>query len=124
VGLAMVLAIFLSILLSIAVLDYVRQRKVPSFSIINKGNNTLQVKEAAGFTDYLSRKVSSYQKDSGKYILEGVVYDSDSPFAIINGQQVKKNEMIDKFRVIEINRDSVELLNTEDNTKSVISLNF
>lgn len=50
------------------------------------------------------------------YILEGIIYDEDSPIAIINGQILKKQDKIGDFEVININLDSVELFNSKENS--------
>jgi uncharacterized protein HemX len=56
------------------------------------------------------------------YNLEGIVYDNQESFAIINGKMLKKTEFIDDFQVSEITATSVELLNSKDNTKHILYL--
>jgi hypothetical protein len=56
------------------------------------------------------------------YVLEGIIYDREAPVAIINGTILKEKDKIGKAEIIKINRDSVELLNLEDNTAFILIL--
>ncbi|MDD5044323.1 MAG: hypothetical protein PHU91_04935 [Candidatus Omnitrophica bacterium] len=50
------------------------------------------------------------------YIIEGIIYSSKEPLAIINGRILKKNDKIDEFEVRDISPNSVELVRPSDNT--------
>jgi hypothetical protein len=52
---------------------------------------------------------------SGTYTLEGIIYDGQVPLAIINGQVLAKDALIEDWRIIEITDAAVKLLNTKDN---------
>ncbi len=56
------------------------------------------------------------------YLLEGIIYNPDHPFAIINGQMIEKNGQIDDFVVTAITPNSVSLKNTKDNTGRTLQL--
>lgn len=56
------------------------------------------------------------------YTLEGIVYDSEAPVAIVNGKMVKKADRIDDFEVTEINPAEVKLRNIKDGTTLLLSL--
>jgi hypothetical protein len=56
------------------------------------------------------------------YNLEGIIFDSALPMAIINGKMVKKGDTIGDSQVSEITATAVELLNLKDNTKFTLSL--
>ncbi len=57
---------------------------------------------------------------SPEYSLKGIVYNADSPSAIINGQLLEKNGKIDDWQVMEISPSEVKLENI--NNKSVLIL--
>lgn len=56
------------------------------------------------------------------YTLEGIVYDEEDPFAIINGKTVRELTVLGAFRIDKINVDSVEMSNSKDNNKTILSL--
>jgi hypothetical protein len=104
--------------------DYQRQKKIPAFVITKTAGGSVETKSASGFGDYIGRKTQAYLKQKKPYVLEGIVYDAQTPFAIINGRQLKKNQMIDHMRLIEIEAASVLLLDTNSNTTASLSLDF
>jgi hypothetical protein len=59
---------------------------------------------------------------SADYMLEGIIYDSESPLAIINGKIFKKQDKIDDWQVIDITPTAVELRNLKDNTTFSLKL--
>ncbi len=59
--------------------------------------------------------------DAG-YVLEGIIYNPDHPFAIINGQMLEKDGQIDDFVVTSITPNTVSLKNTRDNTGRTLQL--
>jgi len=79
---------------------------------------------------YLSKKVS-FKKNSSenkikdksnqseglgfvrKYRLEGIIYTSQDPIALINGKRVKINEEFDGLKVIDIGKKEVKLKTKE-----------
>ncbi len=60
--------------------------------------------------------------DSKEYILEGIVYDEGSPFAVINGQVVKTYDTIGAFIIKQINQEEVEMVNVDGSRKLTLSL--
>ncbi len=57
-----------------------------------------------------------------EYILEGIVYDGDASFAIINGKVIKETDTLGSFRMDKISEDNVEMINSTDNNKVTLSL--
>jgi len=57
-----------------------------------------------------------------EYVLEGIVYDPKAPFALINGRVIKESDELDGFRIDKISEDNVEMTNTQDNNKVILSL--
>lgn len=55
------------------------------------------------------------------YILQGIVYDENSPFAIINGKTLRKSDTIDGFVVIDIAPTIVTLKNLKDDKELALS---
>lgn len=58
---------------------------------------------------------------AGRYVLEGIIYDGQIPLAIINGEVLKKGDSIGDYKVTDITDNSVQLLDTKDNTTSTLS---
>jgi len=56
------------------------------------------------------------------YSLQGIVYDENSPFAVINGKTVRKSDAIDDYVVIDIAPTIVTLKNSK--TDKELSLSF
>lgn len=61
---------------------------------------------------------------SGKYSLEGIIYDEESPSAIINGEAVGISDEVGGFTVNRISEDEVELVDPASSAKLVLSLFF
>ncbi len=55
------------------------------------------------------------------YNLQGIVYDENSPFAIINGKTLRKSDAIGDFIVVEIAPTIVTLKNPKDNEELTLS---
>jgi len=58
------------------------------------------------------------------YVLEGVVQDKETSFAVINGKVLQMLDKIDDFMINKISEDEVELINLKDNSKLILSLSF
>ncbi|MDD4954607.1 MAG: hypothetical protein PHP17_01010 [Candidatus Omnitrophica bacterium] len=58
---------------------------------------------------------------SGEYSLQGIVYDDNSPFAVINGKTLRKSEAIDDFVVADIAPTSVILKNSKTDKELTLS---
>ncbi|MCM8762884.1 MAG: hypothetical protein NC936_04410 [Candidatus Omnitrophica bacterium] len=84
--------------------------------------NSIQVKTFSTPSEkaFPPETASTHQES---YTLEGIIYSYDNPLAIINGKIVKKDDLIDNFKVVAIKPESVELLNSDDNTSLTLSLN-
>ena len=64
-------------------------------------------------------------KSSGSdvaYVLEGIIYNPSSPFAIINGKTVERNARLGDYEVVAITPSSVTLKNTQDNVSRTLQL--
>ena len=62
-------------------------------------------------------KVILEEEPVQEYILEGIVFDSKVPFALINGKVIKESDNLDNFRIDKISKSKVEMTNTQDNNK-------
>ncbi len=58
------------------------------------------------------------------YSLNGIIYNSNFPFAIINGKLVEKNAKIGDWRVAEIYPSEVKLENINNNAVLTLKLNL
>lgn len=61
-------------------------------------------------------------KWTDNYVLEGVIYDPETPLAIINGKILRKKDKIDDLEVTNITPNSVELFNPKDNASLNLTL--
>jgi len=57
-----------------------------------------------------------------EYILEGIVYDSSAPFALINGKVINESDSLGNFRIDKISENKVEMINTQDDSIVTLSL--
>lgn len=123
--------IFLLVLLLVSIsifvfgIQYSKNKVVSLSSITNiiKGllDQETNIKEAKGpmpKADLIAERdaVDSKEDLSSNYVLEGIIYDHLAPLAIINGKIFKKYDKIDDLAVINITPNSVELLNSKNNT--------
>ncbi|MFA5008123.1 MAG: hypothetical protein WC546_02760 [Candidatus Omnitrophota bacterium] len=60
-------------------------------------------------------------KNLPAYNLQGIVYDKNSPFAIINGKTLRKSEAIDDFVIIDIAPTVVTLKNPKNDKELTLS---
>jgi len=89
--------------------------KIKSSSLVTRIKKEANAKQARRF-------LKSKDKNLSKYILEGIIYDKDSPTALINGRIVKKLDRIGVFTVLDISKNEVELSSGDDSTKLTLSL--
>jgi hypothetical protein len=59
---------------------------------------------------------------SPEYSLKGIIYNAESPSAIINGQLLEKNNKIDDWQVMEISPSEVKLENTINKSVLILKL--
>ncbi len=57
-----------------------------------------------------------------EYVLEGIIYDLDAPFALINGKVMNESDNVGNFRIDKISEDKVEMINIQDNNIVTLSL--
>jgi hypothetical protein len=57
------------------------------------------------------------------YSLKGIIYNAESPSAIIDGKLVEKNEKIGDWQVMEISPSEVRLENPKNNSLLTLKLN-
>jgi hypothetical protein len=55
------------------------------------------------------------------YTLEGIIYESDVPLAVVNGKLLKERDIIGEWKVTKINPASVSLVNVNDNTTLILN---
>jgi hypothetical protein len=60
---------------------------------------------------------------SPEYSLKGIIYNAESPSAIINGQLLEKNGKIDDWQVMEISPSEVKLENINNKSVLILKLN-
>lgn len=58
------------------------------------------------------------------YTLEGIIYESAVPLAVINGKVLKELDVIGKARVVEINPSAVKLASLKNNNTIVLSFEY
>ncbi len=69
----------------------------------------------------VSRINSGSQPLKRGYVLEGIVQDKEAPFAVVNGKVVKKSDKLDGFTITNITENEVEMTDSADNTKLILS---
>lgn len=67
-------------------------------------------------------QVTLREEPAQEYILEGIIYDSESAFALINGKVVNELDVLGNFRIDKISEDMVGMTNVNDNTTITLSL--
>lgn len=67
-----------------------------------------------------TRRVSTKSPQTQKWQLSGILYNSQTPVAIINNQQVKTGDTVDNARVLKIDRKAVML--EHNGTKMTITV--
>lgn len=86
-----------------------------------------QGQEMASFKLYrprqqaIQRPLPVTTPDTG-YVLEGIIYNPDRPFAIINGQMLERDGNIGDCVVTSITPNTVSLKNTKDGTGRTLQL--
>ncbi len=76
------------------------------------------------FGDEATGEVVSEDGLVKKYTLEGIVYDRESSFAIINGRVKNELDLLGDFRIDKISEDTVEMFSIKDNRKLTLSLPY
>ncbi|MFH1519465.1 MAG: hypothetical protein ABIE75_02715 [Candidatus Omnitrophota bacterium] len=71
-----------------------------------------------------SREVVLEEELVTKYTLEGIVYDREGSFAIINGRVKNELDELGDFRIDKISEDTVEMSSIKDNRKLTLSLPY
>ncbi|MCF7874204.1 MAG: hypothetical protein K9M00_05170 [Candidatus Omnitrophica bacterium] len=64
------------------------------------------------------------KQTSPSYKLEGIVFDKNNPFAIINGKQVYEGDKIGDYIVSQINKESVGLSGKDAKESKILSISF
>lgn len=117
-----IIAILILFFLYLATQHYLKKYFPKPLTPPQTQKGPLQAKESSlNLKNVVSQEESVQRKAGGEYILEGIVYDRESPFALINGKTLKKSDQIDEFVVKDITQDTVELINTRDNTALKLS---
>ncbi len=91
------------------------QPLVASIKETKTGINTLDSVNPA------TSNLSPNKPDSPTYSLQGIVYDENSPFAIINGKTLKKSDAIDDSVVMDIAPTIVVLKNSKTDKELTLS---
>jgi type II secretory pathway component PulC len=72
----------------------------------------------------IDRKPETKQLESGYGRLEGIVFDENKPFVIINGRRFYQGDKTGGFIVLKIKPDRVELFEPESKETKTITINF
>ena len=96
------------------------------FIDISKGKENSSLKELRTYSKP-NDSVQLVQKlpvKSGQYILEGVVDDGQSPFAIINGRVLRNYDVIDDYMITDISKSGVEMIHIQNKSHIKLALQF
>jgi type II secretory pathway component PulC len=72
----------------------------------------------------IDRKSETKQSESGYGRLEGIVFDENKPFVIINGRRFYQGDKTGGFTVLKIKPDRVELFEPESKETKTIAIEF
>lgn len=103
--------------------QYIVQEVSSLLALVKKGD-LFDPQKFLSLKSLLSSKTGSGSEEPEAYRLDGIIYDLDFPVAIINGSSFKKEDSIGEYRIVEITKSTVELINTKDETKLTISIEF
>jgi len=92
--------------------------------LFSGGNAELRARKISILKKKILKPVAFVNKASGRHVLEGIIYDVESPSAIINGKVLKKSDQIDEFTVIDITQNTVQLIDKKKGTSLNLSLLF
>jgi len=73
--------------------------------------------------DFRAQSLNSENASALEYSLKGIIYNAESPSAIINSQLVEKNGKVDDWQVMEISPSEVKLENTSNKSLLTLKLN-
>lgn len=73
--------------------------------------------------DFHAQGLNADNTSGLEYSLKGIIYNAESPSAIINSQLVEKNGKIDDWEVMEISPSEVRLENTSNKSLLTLKLN-
>ncbi len=74
--------------------------------------------------DFHTQNLNNENASALEYSLKGIIYNPESPSAIINEQLVEKNGKIDDWQVVEISPSEVKLENTSNKSLLTLKLNL
>jgi len=83
-------------------------------AVTEKAGNSQQILNS------VSQDTAAINSNNADFSLKGIIYNAESPSAIINGMLVEKNARIGGWQVIDISSSEVKLKNT--NNESVLTL--
>ena len=122
-------AILFLIALSVAALPFILSRQKPvqnqktaSLTVGKAEINPARIHRVLGSRGKALEDVTLRAKPVGEYILEGIVYDPEAPFALINGMVINESDILGSFRIDRISKDRVGMTNIKDNSKVTLSL--
>ena len=87
-------------------------------SVTNKRISTQKTKKVS------AKNAKLIKKHYKGFILEGIIYDEQAPFAIINSEMLKPLDKIGNYVVEEITQETVILINAKDSKKVRLALPF
>jgi len=87
-------------------------------------NEKLRARDLSILKKKILKPTVLVRKAFGRYVFEGVIYDEESPSAIINGKVLKESDQIDNFVVTDITKNSVKLIDKKNGTFLKLDLPF
>lgn len=119
VQLFILIALFLSIS-SIAVFYFFSKKQGSSELVVSE----LKQKKNQGPKLKKEIKKPEAKLNNSSYRLEGIIFDQDNPFAIINGKRVYQGDKIGSFIVSKIKTDKVELFEPGSEEAKTLAIEF
>ena len=86
------------------------------FKKIAQGKSKMGLVKQSAVVPPAQKELALQVRPEDAYIVEGIVYSSQDPMAIINGKIVKVKDTLGDFEVISIAPEGVSLRNIKDNT--------
>ena len=122
-------AVLFLIALGIAALPFILPRHEPVqnqkavASVVEKGEiDPARVYRVLESKSQVLGEVTLKTEPVQEYILEGIVYDPEAPFALINGKVINESDILGNFQIDRISKDRVGMTNIKDSSKVTLSL--
>ncbi|MBN3040526.1 MAG: hypothetical protein JW867_05320 [Candidatus Omnitrophica bacterium] len=101
-----------------------KKAAVRSFIIENDSSGTIKISEKKPFNHMSAKAGTVNTKSNQGYNLEGIVYDSREPFAVVNGTILKKEDKLDELVVTDITNSEVKFYSPKDKRVMTLGISF